>query len=200
MAEETKTTTQEPAEGMGNQAGAEQTQMTFDEVLQNRDFQSEFDRRIAKALDTAREKWESETAERVEEAKRTAKMTAEQKAEYARAQAEEALSRREAEVTRRELRADAIAALSDRKLPLVLADVLDYSDEAACKRSMQAVETAFGQAVEQAVNDRLRSDVPKAGNGEAQVTKEQFSSMTYAQRAELYETNRQRYNELVGGM
>ena len=34
--------------------------MTFDEILQDKEYQSEFDRRVTKALDTAKEKWETE--------------------------------------------------------------------------------------------------------------------------------------------
>ena len=34
--------------------------MTFDEILADKEYQSEFDRRVSKALDTAKEKWDTE--------------------------------------------------------------------------------------------------------------------------------------------
>ena len=200
MADEAKTNTTANGEQENTQTGAETTIPTFDEILATKEYQSEFDRRIAKALDTAREKWETEAAGKIEEAKKTAKMTAEQKADYERKQTEAELARREAEITRRELRADAVEKLAEKNLPTSLADTLDYSDAETCAKSFQAVETAFRQAVEAAVNDRLRGESPKTGKEPAAVTKEQFAVMSYAQRAELFEKDRKLYDELVGGI
>jgi len=200
MADEVKTNTTANGEQENAQTGAETTIPTFDEILATKEYQSEFDRRIAKALDTAREKWETEAAGKIEEAKKTAKMTAEQKADYERKQTEAELARREAEITRRELRADAVEKLAEKNLPTSLADTLDYSDAETCAKSIQAVETAFRQAVEAAVNDRLRGESPKTGEEPATVTKEQFAAMSYTQRAELFENDRKLYDELVGGI
>ena len=43
--------------------------MTFDEILADKEYQSEFDKRVAKALDTAREKWETEKSGLAEQIK-----------------------------------------------------------------------------------------------------------------------------------
>ena len=55
MAEETK---QIP----GNEPGTEPKVQppSFDEVLQNKDYQSEFDRRVNKAIETAKGGWDAE--------------------------------------------------------------------------------------------------------------------------------------------
>ncbi|CDC49350.1 putative uncharacterized protein [[Eubacterium] siraeum CAG:80] len=91
-------------------------------------------------------------------------MNAEQKAEYQRKQTEEKLAKREAEVTRRELMAEAKVQLADKGLPVGLAAVLDYTGADECKTSIETVSKAFAEAVECAVNERMKGNPPKAGS------------------------------------
>ena len=44
---------------------------TFDDLLKDKKFQSEFDSRVSKALATARAKWEESAKEQADEAKKT---------------------------------------------------------------------------------------------------------------------------------
>ena len=48
----------------------------------NKDYQAEFDRKVAKALSTAKAKWESMTDEKLSEAEKLSKMTKDEKAQY----------------------------------------------------------------------------------------------------------------------
>lgn len=129
--------------------------------------QSEFDKRIAKSLETAKAKWETEYEAKLEEAKteaqKLAKMNADQKAEYEKQKREDALAKREADITRRELRATALESLAEKGMPKELADILNYKDADSTKSSLEAVETAFREAVEAGVNERLKSDPPGGG-------------------------------------
>lgn len=137
---------------------------TFDDMLKDKDMQSEFDKRVSKALETAKTKWQKDADEKLSEAKKLEKMNAEQKAEYQRKQTEEKLAKREAEVTRRELMAEAKVQLADKGLPVGLAAVLDYTGADECKTSIETVSKAFAEAVECAVNERMKGNPPKAGN------------------------------------
>lgn len=125
---------------------------------------------VSKRLGREREKLErdfkAELEKRLTEAQKLAKMTAEQKAEHEEKKRLEELSRREADITRRELMATAKDTLSGKGLPLELAEILDYADADTCSASMEKVQAAFEKAVTKTVNDRLRQDPPKAGNGE----------------------------------
>ena len=56
--------------------------LSFDEILGDKTYQAEFDRRVQKALETARTKWEAEEQTKRTEAEKLAKMDAEQKAKY----------------------------------------------------------------------------------------------------------------------
>jgi hypothetical protein len=77
--EETKTVVEETTQ---ETAGAEGEVMTFDEILQDKYYQSEFDKKVAKALETARTKWEKEAEEKRTEAEKLAKMDADEKHKY----------------------------------------------------------------------------------------------------------------------
>lgn len=169
----------EAADGAEVQAPAADKEPSFDELLQNRSYQSEFDRRVSKALETAKSNWESEVANKISEAEKLARMNAEQKAQYEREQAERKLAEREAVITRKELRLTAIDALAQKGYPIELADALDYTDAEVCDKSIDRVGQAFQKAVEHAVNDRLRSTPPKAGGEKpAHYTREQLKTMS----------------------
>lgn len=137
---------------------------TFDDMLKDKNMQSEFDKRVSKALETAKTKWQRDADEKLSEAKKLEKMNAEQKAEYQRKQTEEKLAKREAEVTKRELMAEAKVQLADKGLPVGLAAVLDYTGADECKTSIETVSKAFAEAVESAVNERMKGNPPKAGS------------------------------------
>lgn len=147
--------------------GTEPAVPTFDDVLKDKTYQSEFDRRIAKAQETAvareREKWEAQAQLEKEEAAKLAKMNADERAKHEREKQEKALAEREAAVTKRELTAEAISQLGEKGLPIILADCLDFTSAETCKKSIEKVEQAFNSAVEKAVNDTLRGVPPKAG-------------------------------------
>lgn len=140
---------------------------SFDELLQNKDYQAEFDRRIQKALGTAKEKWTALMDDKLSEADKLAKMNKEERAEYLRQKQERELKDREAAITRRELMAEAKNTLAEKKLPVGLAEVLNYTDAEACNKSMAAVEKAFQEAVQAAVEEKLKGGTPpkKAPSG-----------------------------------
>lgn len=157
----------EDASGNTNAAAGTEDQKnaepSFDDMLKNKAYQSEFDKRINKALETAHEKWEADAKAQADEAAKLAKMKADEKAEYERQKREDALAKREAEITRRELHAEAVTQLTEKGLPASLADIVDCTSAEKCKASMEAVEKAFNEAVEKKTNDKLKGTPPKTG-------------------------------------
>mgnify|MGYP002559914935 FL=1 len=152
-----------------NEPGQEQQPKTFDELLKDKTYQSEFDKRVAKALETAKGKWESDHQAKLEEAKteaeKMAAMNEKQKADYERDKQLKALEQRERDITTRELKATAYETLAEKGLPKELAEILNYTDADQCKASIDAVEKAFQSSVEKAVNEKLRGNnqPPKIG-------------------------------------
>ena len=168
MSEETKTN-EVPGTAEGTPAGAEPK--TFDDILSDKAYQAEFDRRVSKAVETAKSKWnetvEETVSSKIKEAAKLAKMSADEKAKFEREKQEADYNARLAEVTKRELKAEAKEQLAENGFPSELADTLNYADADSCKKSMEAVTKAFGAAVEKAVNERLKGKAPRGGTSGA---------------------------------
>ena len=154
------------AGGNGATGTQQQTQQNsgnlsaFDQFLQQDGMQAEFDRRVAKALETQKGKMtatiQQQINDAVTEAQRLAKMTQAERDEHDRQKQAEELAKREAAITRRELTAAAKDTLASKGLPLSLADVIDYTSADTANASIAAIEKAFQPAVQAAVEDRLK--------------------------------------------
>lgn len=184
----------------GGKGGAEPP--TFDELLKG-GHQAEFDRRVQKAIDTAltnaQEKWQALTDDKLSEAEKLAKMTQEERNKYNQQKREKELADKEAAITKRELMAEAKITLAEKKLPVGLAEVLSYTDADACSKSIEAVEKAFQEAVEAAVQERLKGGTPPGRAPETGVvTKEEYSKMGYAERLKLKTKNPELFKQLSG--
>lgn len=125
--------------------------------------QDELDAVIEKRLARERKDMEAKIKAAATEAEKLAKMNAEERAQHERQELENTLKQREHELTKRELRAQALELLGEKGLPRELADVLPYSDADGTNAALTAMEKVFRAAVEKGVTDRLRSDPPKVG-------------------------------------
>lgn len=156
----------------------------FDDFLKDPKMQAEFDRRVNKALETSKTKMQAEIEAQIAnartEAEKLAKMNAEEKAKYEQQKKEGELAAREAEITKRELTAQAKETLADKGLPVSLADILNYTDASTCQASIEAVEKAFQEAVAKGVEDKLKGGSPmkKAPESGGTFTREQISAMS----------------------
>ena len=121
------------------------------------------DAEAARAIDALREEMEARLRQVLDEALRLSHMNGDERANYEARLRENDLEIREREVMRRELRADALDALEARGLPKALADAVNYDNRASMTASVDAVERAFRQAVQAAVEERLRGTSPAAG-------------------------------------
>lgn len=99
----------------------------------------------------------------LEEADRLSRMTDAERAAYAASQREGELAERERRIAQRELRAEALEELARRGLPKALADAVANETPEGMRASLDAVERAFRQAVQAAVEARLRGETPAAG-------------------------------------
>ncbi len=143
---------------------------SFDDFLKDSENQAEFDKRIAKALETSRTKWEKETENKLKEAEKLAKMNAEEKAEHERQKKAKELEDRELALNKKELVLGAKEILQDKGLPLELVDMLDYKDAESCNKSIASLETAFNNAVEMEVKERLKGESPRGGQPNSEET------------------------------
>ena len=136
----------------------------FDALLREKNFQSEFDRRVSRALETARGKWAQETERRIQQARAAAeeraRMTGEERMAHDFAQRQQQLDEREQALNRRELQAEALRMLAQRGLPPQLAGAMDFSGAQQLQASLDAAEEAFRSAVQAGVEERMRGSVP----------------------------------------
>lgn len=143
--------------------GKEPEPKTFDDLLKA-GYQSEFDKRITKAVNTAleneRNRQQIITDDLKDEVLRVSKMTDAEKDAYFKAKTEKEAAKKEAELTRRELTLDARAQLQDKGMPASFVDLLNYESKEACTKSIDTLQAAFAEAVQAAVDERLKGKTP----------------------------------------
>ncbi len=157
-------------EGEGQQGEGEKppafeppkTQEELDKLLQ-----SNADQRVTAALKTAKQTWEQEKQAAIQaaedEAKKLAGLSAEEQQKIKDDKYKADLEAREKALSQRELKIEAINVLSEKKLPVSFADLLLSSDAENTKKNIDTFETAFRQAVQDGVTERLKSPTPKGG-------------------------------------
>lgn len=155
--------------GAEESVGTENKTQTFDEVLSNKEYQAEFDRRVQKAIETAKNKWQEINDAEKSEAEKLAKMNKEQKLEYEaqkeRKEKEEAL----ASLNAYKLKDQALDMAKEKGLDVSLLNYFDFKTIKAeeINSKLDEISSAFNKAVEKAVNERLKEDAPTSNSGSA---------------------------------
>ena len=88
--------------------------------------------------------------------------------------------------------------LASKNLPIEFAEMLKGNDAEKTFENIQLFEAKFNEAVEKVVTERLRGNVPKTTTSlnNTSITKEQFRSMSYMEKMNLYNENKDLFNEL----
>lgn len=138
--------------------------ISFDDFLKQGSNQAEFDRRVQKGIATAvaneHERLTAIFDSKLDEQSRLLKMTDAERTQYLSDKAKKDLADREAAITKRELSATAKDKLTTDKLPIGLAEILDYSSKEACDKSLETVTKVFNDAVNAAVQEQLKGGKP----------------------------------------
>ena len=136
--------------------------LSFDEILGDKTYQAEFDRRVQKALETAKAKWEAEEQTKRTEAEKLAKMDAEQKAKYELKKANEERDSAIAKLNAYELKNTAIKIAQEKGLDISLLEDIDYSRQTAetITTIIDTKKAVFDKAIEKAMNDKYKEKSP----------------------------------------
>ena len=150
----------------------EDTPLSFDEILGDKTYQAEFDRRVQKALDTAKAKWELEEKTKRTEAEKLAKMDAEQKAKYELKKANEERDSALAKLNAYELKNTAIKIAQEKGLDITLLEDIDYSKQNAetINAIIDTKKAIFDKALEKAINEKYKEDSPRTDMSEKTTT------------------------------
>ena len=159
----------EMAGAENNQTQGQETTQTnsFDEFLKDSKNQAEFDRRVQKAIETAKANWQEVMDNEKSEAEKLAKMNKEQKLEYQAQKAEQEKANALAKLNAYELKEQALKIASEKGLDVSLLNFFDFSTAKAEELSpkIDEISNAFNKAVERAVNERIKEDTPISKTG-----------------------------------
>lgn len=152
------------AEATTQENGAtEATKKTFDELLQDKDYQSAFDKKIAQSLQTAKTKWEEEAKTKMAEAEKLAKMNNEEKTKYEKEQLEKKIAELESKENARALKDEAIKMIAEKDIPVSYLDLFDFGKMTAeeVKTKIENIENLRAKDRENYLNKALKEETPK---------------------------------------
>lgn len=179
MAETNATNAQAGANQAGENQAAEakanETEAKQEKLLTQSEVDALIEKRLARAQRDQEKRLSEARAAGVQEGEERARMSEaerlkadREKAERDAGEREKALRQREAEITRRELRAEALETLAGKGLPRELGELLDYTDAETCKASIGTVEKVFRAAVQAGVDERIRKSGGSVSAGGSQ--------------------------------
>lgn len=143
---------------------------------------SEADKRAAKALETAKAKWQQEQAKALEDAKsegaRLAKMTEDEKSKEIEKQRQSELDKREAELNQRELSTSTKSLLVDKGLPGdFVGSLVALGDADKIKSAVESIQKTIQETVNKQVETKLQTDSPKNGASALDGTDDPFNKI-----------------------
>lgn len=195
MAEEQKTTVEEPKEEqVDTQQEVESAEKTFT--------QSEVDDLIKKRLAKQEKSFDKRMQEKLDEAEKLRQMNETQKAEYEQEKQKAYIAELEAKINRSGLEREASKMLSeggivvdDKILGLVVQDTAEATQEA-----VESFVALVNDLADKKVGEKLKGKTPKKMEdvSDGGITKEQFNKMGYQSRNELLQNNPELYHKLKG--
>lgn len=162
-----------------NQNVGADTPKTFDEMLKESNYQSEFDRKVQKSLETAKAKWEAEQEAKQSEAEKLAKMKDDERRNYELEQARKKQEEAELKLSAYELKEEAIkmANIPETQVDVSLLNLIDFRSIKAeqVEPTIKNIKKVFDSAVENEVNKRLKETTPKTVNANSSSNSERVS-------------------------
>ena len=160
------------------------------EVKEEKTFTQE---ELDKILNKKFAQWQKKTEEAKAEAERKAKLTeaeklAEERKEFERMKMQFEYEQRVNSTSK---------VLASNNLPIEFADFLIGDTDEATTQRVDLFKNAFNEALEKAVNERLRGRTPKTSTSKTlEITKEDFRSMSYKEKMDLYNKDKELFNKL----
>lgn len=159
---------------------------TFDELLQDKEYQSAFDKKIAQSLQTAKAKWEEDNKNKQAEADKLAKMDEEQKKSYELEQEKARANKAETELNAYKLKDETIRQASQRGISLGYIETIDFSRETAesINSKLDIFEKVSKADREKAISEYSKEPTPKTGDliegskPESQMTYEELCKLS----------------------
>ena len=161
--------------------------------------QDEVNEMISKRLQRERKDIEAKIEAERKQAEELAKLSEQEKASKLLELKEKELNDKIRAFENERLLNETSKQLASKNLPIDFAEMLKGNDAEKTFENIQLFEAKFNEAVEKVVTERLRGNVPKTTTSSSvqSITKEQFKKMDLMQRQELFNNDRELYNELT---
>lgn len=166
-----------------------------EEELQKK-IEAEADRKLDTALKKKQKEWEAQLEAEKKEAERLAKLSEKERKDEELLKKEQDIAKRLAELERKELKADAIADLSKKELPVKFADFLLAENAEKTLENINSFKKAFDDAVAAKVKETLAGKPPKVNADPTfknPFSKEHFN---LTEQGKLYKENPELYKQL----
>ena len=150
--------------------------------------------------DDEQREWDALTRERIiVDGELRAQMNEQEKYVYELEQREKAIEEKERQLTLAENKNTAQHILSDKHLDLDLVDFVLAEDAETMNSNITRLERAFKRSVKAEVETILRGKTPPASNSTdaTTLTKEKFKNLSLMEKQNLYNTDRELYNQLI---
>ena len=160
--------------------------------------QDEVNEMISKRLQRERKDIEAKIEAERKQAEELAKLSEQEKASKLLELKEKELNDKIRAFENERLLNETSKQLASKSLPIQFAEMLKGNDAEKTFENIQLFEAKFNEAVEKVVTERLRGNVPKTTTSSSvqSITKEQFRSMSYMEKMNLYNENKDLFNEL----
>jgi hypothetical protein len=172
---------------------------TFTEEEVKAQVQAETDRKVTKALETAKAKWLEEEQVKVKQAEELAKLS-----EKERLAKELEIQRNEFEQEKSKFQRERLTLQTEKELinenmPPEFAQFIVAETGEQTRANINTVKAIWQAAIEKAVDDKVKGRTPTGNQPPTTggVTKEQFEKMNYLERLELKQKNLKLYESLL---
>lgn len=142
---------------------ATETKKTLDEILAgDKELQSQYDKKITGAINTAKKTWEEDSKTKMAEAEKLAKMNREEKDKYERQKLEAEIAELKKKDNARTLKDEAIHIVSEKDIPVGYLELIDFEavDATKSKAIIDAIEQLRAKDRERFLNEALKQKTP----------------------------------------
>jgi hypothetical protein len=184
----------ESTETVEVEGGATETTEIKTSVKEEKTFTQED---LDKILNKKFAQWKKKEEETKEEAAKLAKMSEQERQEALFEKQVKEFEETKKAFENEKLLNETTRQLAAKNLPVQFAGWLKGADAESTLENIKVFEAKFSEALENKVNEHFKKPVPKLShNNEQIITKEVFNKMSYSERVNLLNTNKELYNQL----
>lgn len=151
----------------GAEKATETKKKTLDELLaEDKELQSQYDKKVTNSLKTARNTWEEESRTKKEEAEKLAQMDEEQKKDYQLQEALKRASEAERKLSARDLEAETLKQAGEKGISLDLIKTIDFEKETAesIAKKLEIFEKSLKKEKEKIISEYSKEPAPQTGD------------------------------------